>query len=207
MKPGLVRFIFPRTSRGLQFFKYYCIIYCLIELAFIGASASSALFLQFDLCLTSISAEAATVLSICWTFYKKTLKSIKTCIILSGLSLLITIIAFPIINDYYTASLAMCSDIISYSTNATAVDSCSKLMISRTILKIILTIEVPLKIFWVLTCILGYFFKVAFLKLIDQLKLERQLQREKELAELREKERRRKERRRKELKDKTLNRE
>jgi uncharacterized membrane protein YciS (DUF1049 family) len=111
---------------------------------------------------------------------------------------------YPIVNSWSVASELLCKDILAFSSNPTALSQCNKLMNSRTILGIILVMEIAFKIAWIICSVIGYKSKVSLMLLIEQIKSERRLAKMKELEILREKERRRKERRRKDLKDKII---
>lgn len=202
--PNIVVFRYPSTSKGLKCYKYSCLIYSLLELGLIGLSASGALFLQFEVCITSISFQASVILSSLWMIYKSTFQSIKICLYLSPILLLGTIILYPIISTWSAASSALCSDIISFSTNTKAVQNCKSLTQSRSTLHLILMLELGFKSFWVLVCFAGYRFKISLNILIAQIRERRRQERAEELRQAQERERRRKERRRMELKDKIL---
>jgi signal transduction histidine kinase len=196
----------PKTSKGLQFFKYSCLGYSVIEVALIGTSASSAIFLQFLLCVSSIGLQAFVIIGTLWLIYKSHFKSFKIVLYISATVLLGAIVLYPIISAWNEAAIFLCSPILEFSKNSQSISNCQQLLKARGLLKLVLLIEIALRCVWLALCVLGYRFKINLMELIKQIKHERKLQRERELAEQKERERRRKERRRKELKDKILSR-
>jgi len=202
-----VVFRYPSTSKGLKCYKYSCLIYSIIEISFIGLSVSSALFMQFEVCITSISFQASIILTTLWMIYKSTFQSIKICLYLSPIVLLGTIVLYPIIKTWTEASKALCSDLISYSSNPTAVTHCKSLVLARSTLELVLMVELGFRSCWVIVCFVGYRLKISLNLLIAQIRERRRLERAEEMRLARERERRRKERRRMELKDKILNKE
>lgn len=200
---GIVQFT-PTSSRGLKFYKYVSIFYGITEVALIATSAAVAMFLQFLICVASMGFQVLIIFSIAWNIYKNTLLSFKISLGIASVSLLATIIMFPIVNSWSVASELLCKDILAFSSNPTALSQCNNLMNSRTILGIILIMEIAFKISWIICSVIGYKSKVSLMLLIERIKSERRLAKMKELEILREKERRRKERRRKDLKDKII---
>lgn len=207
MDPNIVVFRYPSTSKGLKCYKYSCLIYSIIEISFIGLSASSALFLQFEVCITSISFQASIILATLWMIYKSTFQSIKICLYLSPIVLLGTIILYPLLKTWAEASKALCSDVISYSSNTKVVANCKSLILARSTLELILMVELGFRSFWLIACFAGYRFKISLNILVAQIREARRLERAEEMRQAKERERRRKERRRMELKDKILNKE
>ena len=191
-------------NRWLQCYKHYCMGYALVELILLCTSAGIALFMQFFLCITSVGAQAVTILSILWMLHKSSLDSVKYTLMVAAVGEITVIALFPIVSLWSSAASLMCSDILDYSSNQTAVSQCNKLLLSRKILSLVVTVEIVLRILWILVCIIGYRGKISLMKLIEHLKELRRQEKEREMAALRERERRRKERRRKELKDDIL---
>ena len=198
------RFTHAPTNRILNYFKIYSMTYAIIELALISASAAAGLYLQFELCVVSISSQAFILLSIVWMLYKDELKAIKYNIYFGIIALLINVIILPILLIWAKAANFLCNDIISYSTNAIAKSQCTQLLTARAFLGLILVMELAFKFIWIIVCLVGYKGKIMLLKTLSEAREKRRLEKLRELEALREKERRRKERRRKELKDKIL---
>jgi hypothetical protein len=176
-------------------------------MAFIGLCATQALFLQFEVCLACVSFQAAVILTSFWMLYKSTIQSIKICLYLSPIVLLGVIVLYPMINTWSAASQALCKEVLSHSSNKAAVTNCKSLVTARSILRLVLMVELALRSLWIVICFAGFRFKIALNILIAQIREQRRKERAEEMRLARERERRRKERRRKELKDKVLNRE
>lgn len=196
-----LRFYRGPMNRLLKIYKYYCIAYAVVELILIAVSAGIGLFMQFYVCITSVSAQAFALISVVWTLYKLSLDSIKITLIMAGLGELIAIIIYPIMAKWSAASELMCSDILKFSSNTTAKTQCTQLLTARNILTLSALAEIVLKILWIIICLIGYKGKKDLMAFLADLREQRRLEKERELEAIREKERRRKERRRKELKE------